>query len=762
FTVWQLAGDLLPDATPDQILATAFHRNTMTNDEGGTDNEEFRVAAVKDRVDTTVQVWMGLTMGCAKCHSHKYDPISNEDYYRFYAYFNQTEDADRPDDAPRVPTPTSEQQQQQETLTQQLRNAREQLNQTTPELTAAQQAWEESLAQTSVWTVAKPVQVASEQGSTLTIQPDHSVLASGEMPAQDLYTIDVQVAPKDPVTALRLEILTDDKLPRKGPGRNPTDPNFVLSELTVEQLQVADDTTSPVALQSARADFSQQGWDVAKAIDGDTTTGWAISPKQGEPHVAVFELSTPITVAESSRLRFRFSQQYPANSLLIGRLRICVATGKPEQLTAVLQSPDEIAAIPQSERTKQQQQTLDQEFRRTSPLTAELFAEVTRLETELNALKATIPDTPIMRDLPAQRARETRVHVRGNFLEPGDVVAASLPEALAADAVPPTLSGNRLDVPNWLMHPANPLTARVAVNRVWAQLFGRGIVETEEDFGMQGSLPSHPKLLDWLATEFQGTHHWSHKQLCRTIVLSSAYRQSSLATSESLAADPDNRLWGRASRIRLSAEATRDQALAVSGLLSDRIGGPSVMPPQPDGIWRTTYSSLRWETPQNDDRYRRGIYTFIRRTSPYPSMLTFDGGSREVCQIRRIRTNTPLQALVTLNDPVFVEAAGALAYQCLTQVAASPQAEQRDKQLLHFLFQSVLVRHPDEIELQRLQNLLISAKGDFAADPDAASQLLAAANRKVTSDDACSPQDLAAVTLVASVVLNLDETLTRP
>ncbi|MCA9065236.1 MAG: DUF1553 domain-containing protein, partial [Planctomycetaceae bacterium] len=286
--------------------------------------------------------------------------------------------------------------------------------------------------------------------------------------------------------------------------------------------------------------------------------------------------------------------------------------------------------------------------------------------------------------------------------------------------------------------------------------FGRGIVETEEDFGLQGALPSHPELLDWLAVEFRDSHNWSHKELCRTIVLSSAYRQSAVAGPETLATDPDNRLWGRSGRIRLSAETIRDQALAVSGLLSDRIGGPSAMPPQPDGIWRTTYSSLKWETPQGDERYRRGIYTFIRRTSPYPSMLTFDGGSREVCLIRRIRTNTPLQALVTLNDPVFVEAAGTLAQTAITRHPDS------DSERLSAMFRAALIRAPDETEIQRLSNLYRDVLNDFQSRPGAAAEFLASAN--VQTNELSDQQQcrLAASSLVASVILNLDETVSRP
>ena len=513
FTLEQLAGDLLSDATSEQQLATAFHRNTMTNDEGGTDNEEFRVLAVKDRVDTTIQVWMGLTMGCAKCHSHKYDPITMKEYYQFFAFFNQTEDADRSDDAPRASTPTAD-------------------------------------------------QVAAR---TMLIQ------------------------------------------------------------------QLAD----------ARKENEQE-------------------PK--------------------------------------------------------------------------------------------LASKIKELETQLAEFDKQIQKTPVMRELAADKQRRTFVHVRGNFLEPGEAVESGVPQTFGplAEGAP----RNRLGVARWLTRPDNPLTARVAVNRVWARLFGVGIVETEEDFGSQGIPPSHPKLLDWLAVEFQESLGWSMKQLCKTIVTSATYRQSSQVDPAKQAADPRNRLLSRAPRFRLSAEAVRDQALAASGLLSAKMFGPSVMPPQPLGIWKTTYSKLKWATSAGEDRYRRGLYTFLRRTSPYPSSLMFDAGSGEVCQIRRIRTNTPLQALVTLNDPVYVETAGGLANRVLKEPGEKDAASRAAR-----CFRIVLIRPPSQLETDRLIKVYESALADFQANEPAAESLFESSNSTVTATT--NKAELAAWIVVANVLLNLDETLMR-
>ncbi|MDA1053935.1 MAG: PSD1 and planctomycete cytochrome C domain-containing protein [Planctomycetota bacterium] len=509
FTLEQLAGDLLPDATPQQQLATAFHRNTMTNDEGGTDNEEFRVLAVKDRVDTTMQVWMGLTIGCAKCHSHKYDPITMREYYQFFAFFNQTEDADRPDDAPRIEAPTAEQ------------------------------------------------------------------------------------------------------------------------------------SVARVALLS--------------------------------------------------------------------------------KLEALRKEP-------------------------------EAAERITTVEAELAGLTGQIQKTPVMRELAEDRRRQTFIHVRGNFLEPGDKVELGVPEAFGP--LPEGVPRNRLGVAQWLTHPDNPLTPRVAVNRVWARIFGLGIVETEEDFGSQGVAPSHPELLDWLAVEFRDSLGWSMKQLCKTIVMSTTYRQSSQIDSAKQEADPRNQLLSRSPRFRLSAEAVRDQALAVSGLLSPKMFGPSVMPPQPAGIWQTTYSQLRWITSAGEDRYRRGLYTFLRRTSPYPSLLMFDAGSREICQIRRVRTNTPLQALVTLNDPVYVEAAGGLAVRILKEQNLADTTSRASRS-----FRIVLVRPPTQQETDRLVSLYESAWADFQADPAAVESLLESSNVAVAENP--NKAELAAWIVVGNVLLNLDETLMR-
>jgi hypothetical protein len=351
-----------------------------------------------------------------------------------------------------------------------------------------------------------------------------------------------------------------------------------------------------------------------------------------------------------------------------------------------------------------------------------------------------------MRELPPEKRRMTQVHNRGNFLDRGEEVSPGLPAAFGS--FPAGAPTNRLGVAEWLVSAENPLTARVAVNRAWSRIFGIGLVETEEDFGAQGSAPTHPELLDWLACEFRETDHWSWKRLLKTIVMSAAYRQSSRQDPAKVRKDPRNLLLSRSSRPRLPAETIRDQALAVSGLLSAKLHGPSVMPPQPEGVWRAVYSGLKWETSPGEDRHRRALYTYWRRTSPYPAMTTFDAGSGEVCTVRRIRTNTPLQALVTLNDPAFFEAAGALGRRM------------NGKQGIDEGFECVLARKPRRAERDRLQKLFETARSEFVANPDATKDLLKEARVELSAtDDAAS---LAAWTCAANVLLNLDETLTRP
>jgi mono/diheme cytochrome c family protein len=737
FTREQLAGDLISNASEDQLRATAFHRNTMTNEEGGTDDEEFRVLAVKDRVDTTAQVWMGLTMGCAKCHSHKYDPITHAEYYRFYALFNQTEDADRGDEAPTVPMPTAAQKQRKQELQTQVKDLDTRFWAPLPDLATRQQEWERTIAAPILWQPLKLVDGAGTGGSTITPDASQVLSVSGKYPETETNVLNF-AAPSGQITAVRLEVL--QKEGSKGPGRNQHDRNVVISEFQCAGIDGA------VKFRAARADFSQSGWEAQKAIDGDEATGWAFLPQVDRPHVILFDLKQPRSFADGV-LSCTIVQNFAR--LQLERFRLSVSTNDPNGLKPELTPFAELAALPETERTPTQRKQLEEAFRHAHEPGVGLDREIAATKKELHDLETAIANTPVMRELPPGKQRVTRVHNRGNFLDPGDPVSPGLPAAFGS--FPAGAPTNRLGVAEWLISAENPLTARVAVNRAWARIFGIGIVETEEDFGAQGSTPTHPELLDWLACEFREADQWSWKRLLKTIVMSATYRQSARQDPAKVEKDPRDLWLSRSPRPRLSAETIRDQALAISGLLSSKLRGPSVMPPQPEGVWRAVYSGLKWETSPGEDRHRRALYTYWRRTSPYPAMTTFDAGSGEVCTVRRIRTNTPLQALVTLNDPAFFEAAGAL----------GRRMSRTGKLWVEDSFECVLARLPKPAERERLMKLFETARREFALHPEAAGDLLKEAKVDPSANDA-DVTSLAAWTCAANVLLNLDETLTRP
>ncbi len=711
FTRDQLAGDLVPNRTTNQILATAFHRNTMTNDEGGTDNEEFRIAAVKDRVDTTMQVWMGLTMGCAKCHTHKYDPISLTDYYSFFAFFNQTQDADN--EGPFWPTPTktlADKISSTKALVAQLESSKQQRSE---KFLNAFELWKKSINGESLWETLALAEFSSNKNVKLIQNGKGQLIAQGERPDKDTWTLTFALAKQNKkFTAVRI-----DYLPQATAGGEWPDANVAIRELTAE-LVLADGSSRKLKLKNPRASYSQRSWEIHKSIDGKAETGWGLSPKFNQPQTGIYEFDTPVS---GEKLKLILEQEY-GEGLLLARSRISISSQPGRWLAPVL-APD-----------------LENVFAN------HVFQETIEAEKKLQGAKVTlknlesqIPKTPVMLELDPGKLRKTKIHNRGNFLDQGQTVQPSVVSLFGP--LPNGVSPNRLAVAQWLVQKENPLTARVMVNRIWARLFGVGIVETEEDFGTQGLPPSHPFLLDWLAVDFR-ENDWSIKNLLRTIVLSRTYRQGSQITSDRLTKDPRNRLLSRGPRFRLSAEAVRDQALFVSGLLTRQIGGPSVMPPQPGGIWKSTYSGEKWKNAIGKDRYRRGIYTYRKRTSPYPAMTTFDAGSGEVCQIRRVRTNTPLQALVILNDTAFVEAAGSLAKKMETEPGSV-------RQKIAVGFRIVLVRDATPAELDRLVILYDSLEKKLLNQES----LLRAAGRQ--SGDA-------RLTTVANVLLNLDETLMKP
>ncbi len=712
----------------------------MTNTEGGTDDEEFRVAAVRDRVDTTMQVWMGLTMRCSTCHDHKYDPITQKEYYSFYAFFNQTADNDQPDESPTIPVPTPQITARLQELDAEIAAARTQLE--TPEIVAAQSKWESQLKDYGAWIVLTPQQVTSKNGATFQSLDDGSLLVGGATPDSDTYTVVAKSSLKG-IVAVRLEAIPDGTAEKSGAGRGE-DKNFVLTQFSLK----AGDADIP--LQRAVADYSKTSFEVNLALKSDRR-GWSVMKKQNEPHAAVFVLKEPLAGSNSdvTSLAFTLTQDSEELKHTLGRFRISV-TNDPTVVQR-FELPQEIVAVidtPPAKRSKEQIATLQKHYRETSPALQPLREKIAELEKS----KPKIPTLPVMQELPVDKHRNTHVMVKGNYLTLGDEVSPGLPSAFHAPATDAPIS--RLAVAQWLINPDNPLTARVAVNRYWARLFGRGIVTTEEDFGTQGELPSHPKLLDWLATEYVALG-WDNKALLKLIVTSATYRQSSVVTENHLQQDPLNTLLSRGPRFRLKAEMVRDQALALSGLLSKKIGGPSVYPPQPPGLWRAAFNGRdrKWATSTGEDRYRRGIYTFWRRTVPYPSMATFDAPSREVCSVRRIRTNTPLQAFVTLNDPAYVEAAQALARRIVKE-GGTTTAER-----IRFAIKLCLVRLPTDSQVEALSRLFESEQTHYAKHPEAAVELATKPLGELPAD--MQSADLAAWTVVANVLLNLDAVLSK-
>jgi hypothetical protein len=922
FTIEQIAGDMLPGATPAQRVATGFHRNTMLNEEGGIDPLEFRFHAMTDRVGTTGTTWLGLTVMCAQCHTHKYDPIPQREYYQLMACLNNA-------DEPTMEVPVPEMVKQRAALQAQVQAVIDDLPNRFPP------------AGEFRWSAVRPTSATSKAGAKAEKLDDGSVRFSGANPEKDTYTLvlDSDVAS---VAALRLEALADPALPSGGPGRKPHG-NFVLSEFTVTAARKDQpDQAQPVKLVRAEADFSQDGfpaanaidanqktgwaiqgpgkWNVnrtatfyfdkpvsssagtrwtikleqqhgtqhtigrlrlslgqrledrrpiearrrahledkfaawlkhestravhwtvlrpaeakanmpllkvldddsvlassdqtkrdvydlkyrtslrgitalrlealphdslpqhgpgrifyegpfgdfflseltlqadgqpvkfarasstfaagnnkiANAIDGSPQTGWMINGNQGKTVTAVFNLATPLVECKELALQLLFEQYYAAG---LGRFRISVTTDtRPVEASELPADIEELLLVPGDKRTADQRARLLRHFLTIAPELAAEREAIRKLEAQLPKY----PTTLVMAERPASETRPTHLHERGEFLKVADPVEPDVLSMLPP--LPKDAPRNRLTFARWLVDPGNPLVGRVTMNRQWAALFGRGIVRTTEDFGFQGELPTHPELLDWLAVEFV-KRGWSLKQMHRLIVTSATYRQSSRVTPELLEKDPQNKLMARGPRLRLEGELVRDAVLKMSGLLGERVGGPSVFPPQPPGVSSEgAYGALAWNVSPGDDRYRRGLYTFSKRTAPFAMLNTFDAPSGEACVARREVSNTPLQALTLLNDPVFLEAAQALGR------AAAAMSGTNDARAT-WLFRRCLTRPPSNQELTMLVGFYQNQERRFARKE------LDAAKVAGPGGDA---NERASWTAVGRALLNLDECITK-
>lgn len=890
FTRKQLAGDLLPNPQQADRIATAFHRNTMTNSEGGTNDEEFRNAAIVDRVNTTMAVWMGVTMGCAQCHTHKYDPFTHAEYFQLFAIYNSTADADRRDESPTLDLMTAAQISRQQDLRERIESLERLLVEPSDGSLAEYLSWQMQVGAPE-WSEMKPLSFASKGRSDATLTDQVRVVPSNANLLKDTYTLELALPPGlEELSSIQLETIPVPGL--AGTAGLAGNGNFVITHLSAEvamepaaipaarfvriqipgekkilslaEVQVfargeniavqgiarqsslgfgglpewaidgktngdyaANSTTHteissnpwwelelpsltqidrvvlwnrtdnklqsrlagaivelldedrnliqqaepiqrpkdsnpiafegslPLAFSAALADYSQTDFPANGVLDEADSTGWAVGGQEKQPHQLTLVLAKPLRWQGQARLKLVIEQQSGYRNHLLGSFRIRASQDARVRdwasLPAHLQQA--IRQAPEDRKARTQHELRAFYHRELATSTQELRDQVAELEAELQGMRPAT-SVPVMRELKPEERRKTFVQIRGNYKSLGEQVEPGTPAVfhpVGAD-VP-----NRLDLANWLVDRQNPLTARVWANRVWESLFGRGIVPTSEEFGAQGDLPTHPEMLDWLAVELM-ENGWDNKDLIRLIVTSQTYRQSSAVDAELLVVDPANALFSRGPSLRLSAEMLRDQALSVAGLLSRKMLGEPVRPPQPNlGLKAAFGGATDWQGSTGEDRYRRGLYTTWRRSNPYPSMAIFDAPSREVCTLRRDSTNTPLQALVTLNDPAFVEAAQGLARRITTMSCNC--SGNADAWRLETSFRMVTSRFPHLDEMLALSSLLEQAREHFRDRPEEAMQL---------ATDPIGPlpagvdrRELASWTAVCNALLNLDETLMK-
>ena len=756
FTAVQLAGDLLPDASLEQRIASGYNRILQTTEEGGAQPREYRAIYLADRVRNASAVWLGATIGCAQCHNHKFDPYLARDFYSFAAFFADVKEKPVGRRDPDY-LPSETQRPVLESLEAEIDRLRKQLDLSTPELEAAQPLWEKSLAgtRTQSWSALEPVEVSTAQGTRPLIQGnDFSLIAttaSGPAPPRDTYTVRLKTALKA-ITAFRLDALTFDELPRGGPGRDPAG-GFVLSEI-----EIKDAAGRRIPLRHATASTpvaAAASLGPAAAIDGRTSGGggWALLGADRLDHRLVVEAAEPVGSGDETTLTLVLHQNAGGGRTL-GRFRLSGTTDPPpirtEPGVVITKDMVDLASKDPAKRTAEEQESLAKFYRRVAPALEPVRAALRAAELRKADLVPQIPQSLITTTQPPE---PVRILPRGNWLdESGEVVEPAVPHFLPQIETHGRRA-TRLDLARWLTSAENPLTARVFVNRQWNLFFGHGLSRTLEDLGSQGEWPTHPELLDWLAVEFVETG-WDVKRLVRTLVTSATYRQASRTAPELAARDPDNRLFARQARLRLDAEMVRDNALAVSGLLSTRMGGPPVHPYQPRGFWAyLNFPPREWDDSTGEDQYRRAIYTWWQRTFPQPSLAAFDAPSREECVAERTRANVPQQALALLNDPTYVEAARVFAERILRE--GGPTFEGR----LGWAYERALGRRPREEEGRILGDLLRAHRTRYAADPRAARQLVHAGAAPVPGD--LDVAELAGWISVARAILNLPELITR-
>ncbi|VAX38202.1 hypothetical protein MNBD_PLANCTO02-262 [hydrothermal vent metagenome] len=757
FTKEQMAGDLFPNATLEQKVATGFHRNTLVNREGGIDPEEDRVKRTIDRTNTMGGAWLGLTVGCCQCHSHKYDPLSQKEYYQMYSFFNNMEE---PNIGAPFPVNIASYKKKKaafdKTYKAKYLDAITQYKKT--KLKVSLDKWEATKPDTkSIWTVIKPETFRANKGAKLTVLEDNSLLASKNNPGrQQEYHITFR-SKTTGITGFRVEALPDASLPKNGPGR-ATNGNFVLSQFIVKTAPI--DLSKPIRqikLAKAKANHTQQGTNPVKVLDGFIYLGWGIAPRTGKRHVLTVETKTP--VGNKAGLQYAIqltSGTHLAQYQTLGRFRISYTTAKaPLPFDGMDKNLADIITIPKGKRTVKQQTTLLNHFATIDPgyIKLKKAADVYLKKAPKNPWHIYKAQTIAEK----KELRKTHVLIRGNFLTPGKEVQRGSFGVLNT-LKPRGKQLDRIDLANWLTSSENPLTTRVTVNRMWQHHFGRGIVSSVNDFGTQGEKPSHPELLDWLATQFRTEMNWSLKKLHKLIVTSATYRQSAVARPELLERDPYNSWLARQNRLRVEAEIVRDVALSASGLLVPTIGGPSVRPPRPPGLDKLGYANgVKWKTSKGDAIYRRGLYTFFQRTVPYPMLMTFDAPDSNTSCVRRNSSNTPLQSLTLWNDSVFIECAQVLGQRIVKEVSVTKNQQQAIRSRIQYGFQLCFSRQPTEKEISILIKLYQSQLAICEKNNKITKEIIG--KKKIPKN--VKPAELAAWVIIGRTLINLDEFITR-
>ena len=752
FTVQQIAGDLLPNATVEQKLATGFCRNHMINGEGGRIAEENRIEYVFDQTETIATVWMGLTFTCCRCHDHKFDPLSKQEYFQLFAFFNRTPvngGGGDPAMAPNMQVETAFAKRQIAELTQQIAKYRAQAAARQKVLTQKQSVWEQQFngkGKKSLWSELTPVTMKSQNGQTLRTLEDGSIFADGPKPKTDTYVITTS-SPLARITSVRLDGIRHPSFTKGGVARSDSG-NFVLTGFEFQIKRPTKKQPEPAKIASAQASFEQNGHKIANSFNGNSGTGWAVlMPKWERDVAAVFHFEKPVVDAADAEITITLRHDSPHAFHNIGRFRLSVSDKPGIKLGETEDAFLAAIAVPATKRTPAQVRVIAERFHNEDLELRKINAEIKKLNDKSQNLRKGLPRVMIMQDLP--NPRKTFMLTRGAYNKPETEVTTAVPSVLPK--LKDTSNPNRLNLAKWLVDPSHPLTARVTVNRIWQQFFGRGLVKTTEDFGTQGEKPSHPELLDWLAVSFVNSG-WDVKKVHRLIVTSSTYRQSARVAASALELDPDNRLVSRGPRFRMPSWMIRDTGLAASGLLVDQLGGPPVFPYQPAGVWaEATFGKKRYNQDKGDKLYRRSLYSFWRRIVG-PTMF-FDVAKRQTCSVGASRTNTPLHALTTLNDITYVEIARAMAQRVL-----QAQAKNTAKQI-EMAFRLATSRRPTSREMSILVARLQSLEAVFKSNLDDAIKLLSVGDS--SRSEKLSPAKHAAMTALCQLILNLDESLSN-